>query len=316
MIDIRAPLALSSNNQLLVLDLLSVHLIRNINGSTIISYYPSQNLPTAKAKFLHMRIRLVGQSVYWKSILQKTQDPTFVLLAFMWHAMYSWDEALENLYEHICVLEGRVLKNAEMPPARELHVIGIYHFHYFSLLDHFSKHVLFIKDTPNPAMDALTELERISSQELLYRECDNLLNEIARLNSELSMQKQRLKNVMALVFSRINITMMETTIRDSTAMKQIAYLTMVFLPASFAAGIFGMNVDVINGTGRPITSYLALALPLTMVTAWIIIAFHIYPPGTSLFKRLGWPVFFICMISKQPERVARNLQRDYYSSLV
>jgi hypothetical protein len=92
-----------------------------------------------------------------------------------------------------------VLKNAEMPPARELHVIGIYHFHYFSLLDHFSKHVLFIKDTPNPAMDALSELERISSQELLYRECDNLLNEIARLHSELNMQKQRLKNVMALV---------------------------------------------------------------------------------------------------------------------
>ena len=80
-----------------------------------------------------------------------------------------------------------------------------------------------------------------------------------------------------------------------------------------------MNVDVINGTGGPITSYLALALPLTMVTAWIIIAFqseNIFPPGTSFVKRLGWPVVFISMISKKRERAARNLQPDYYSSIV
>jgi len=45
-----------------------------------------------------------GQSVYWQSMFQKSQDPTFVLLTFIWHAMYAWDEALENLYEHICSL--------------------------------------------------------------------------------------------------------------------------------------------------------------------------------------------------------------------
>jgi len=45
-----------------------------------------------------------GQSVYWQSIFQKTPDPTFVLLAFIWHAMYAWDEALESLYAHICTL--------------------------------------------------------------------------------------------------------------------------------------------------------------------------------------------------------------------
>jgi len=45
-----------------------------------------------------------GQSVYWQSMFQKSQDPTLVLLTFIWHAMYAWDEALENLYEHICSL--------------------------------------------------------------------------------------------------------------------------------------------------------------------------------------------------------------------
>lgn len=92
-----------------------------------------------------------------------------------------------------------MLSTAEMPPARELHVIGVYHFYYLSLLDQYTKHVTFIRNTPNPAMDALNEEERVLSQELLNKECDNLLNEIKRLQSDLDMQKQRLKNVMGLV---------------------------------------------------------------------------------------------------------------------
>jgi hypothetical protein len=55
--------ATSKDNRLLVLDLLSVHLIRNINGSTIISFHPSLNLPTTTAPFLHERIRFAGELV-------------------------------------------------------------------------------------------------------------------------------------------------------------------------------------------------------------------------------------------------------------
>lgn len=91
-----------------------------------------------------------------------------------------------------------MLSTAEMPPARELHVIGVYHFYYLSLLDQYTKNVIFIKNTPNPAMDVLGE-ERVWSRKLLNKECDNLLNEIKRLQSDLSMQKQRLGNVMRLV---------------------------------------------------------------------------------------------------------------------
>ncbi len=43
----------------------------------------------------------LGQSVYWQTIFQKDSDPTFVLLTFLWHAIYAWDEALEHLYVQI-----------------------------------------------------------------------------------------------------------------------------------------------------------------------------------------------------------------------
>ena len=50
------------DQRLLVLDLLSVHLVRNINGSTIISYHPTLNIPATTAKFLHERISFAGTS--------------------------------------------------------------------------------------------------------------------------------------------------------------------------------------------------------------------------------------------------------------
>jgi hypothetical protein len=86
-----------------------------------------------------------------------------------------------------------------MPLTRELHVIRAHHLHYLSLLDHYTKHVTFIKNTPNPAMDGINEADRLLSQKLLNRECDNLMNEIERLNAELNTQERRLKNVMDLV---------------------------------------------------------------------------------------------------------------------
>ena len=92
-----------------------------------------------------------------------------------------------------------MITTAEMPLTQELHVIRAHHLHYLSLLEHYQKHITFIKKTPNPAMQAINEAERKASQHLLNRECDNLMDEIKRLISELSMQERRLKNVMALV---------------------------------------------------------------------------------------------------------------------
>lgn len=52
----------SQGNRQLVLDLLSVHLIRHLDGSTIISFHPDINHPTTKAGYLHERIRFAGKS--------------------------------------------------------------------------------------------------------------------------------------------------------------------------------------------------------------------------------------------------------------
>ncbi|KAG6868349.1 hypothetical protein C0993_004689 [Termitomyces sp. T159_Od127] len=144
-----------------------------------------------------------------------------------------------------------------MALTQELHVIRAHHLHYTSLLEDYQKTVEFIKKTYNPAMDSVSPKERDYSEKLLVRECDNLLSEIERLGLGCKMQDRRLKNVMNLA-------------------------------------VFGMNIqNLVPDTVGTLAHYFEVAIPLTMVTIWIVVTFqskNIYPEGTSLFTRLGWPV--------------------------
>ncbi|KAJ6612791.1 hypothetical protein B0H10DRAFT_1806903 [Mycena sp. CBHHK59/15] len=308
-IDTQAPLFLYSNDHYLILDLLAIHLIRSTDGNTIISYHNHEN-DTTSATYLHERIRFAGQSVYWQNIFQKSPDPTFVLLTFIWHAMYAWDESLELLYAHICWIETQVLLTPDLHLTRELHKIRAHQLHYSALIEDFRKAVDFVLETPNPAMDVLSAEDRLFSRRLLERECKNLLIEIDRLEMGRNMQDKRLKNVMNLVFSTVNIgdskrmqQLTEAAVRDSAAMKQIAYLSMVFLPASFVAAIFGMNIKEISPqTHGSLSHYFETALPLTLVTIWVVMAFqshHMFGNETTMRMRLFWPVWMVKRMLKK-----------------
>ncbi|KAJ6511364.1 hypothetical protein C8R47DRAFT_963701 [Mycena vitilis] len=319
-IDTQAPLFLHSSDHYLILDLLAVHLIRRTDGNTIISYH-NNDTDTTSAAYLHERIRFAGQSVYWQSIFQKSPDPTFVLLTFIWHALYAWDESLELLYAHICYIETQVLTTSDLALTRELHIIRAHHLHYSALLSDFRKAVDFVRDTPNPAMDALPKEQRQFSRRLLEKECKNLLSEINRLEMGRSMQDKRLKNVMNLVFSSVNIgdskrmqQLTEAAVRDSAAMKQIAYLSMIFLPASFIAGIFGMNIKELSPeTHGSLSHYFETALPLTLVTAWIVMTFnskHLLGQDAPVWMRLFWPVWLVRRMIRQRRGQGRVYDLD------
>ena len=110
-------------------------------------------------------------------------------------------------------------------------------------------------------------------------------------------------------------------------MRQISYLTMAFLPASFAAvspfppswidfhylqTFFGMNVEELTpNTKGTLIKYFAIALPLTALTAWIVTSFQykgVLPEGSAAHKRLAWPVYLI--LKKIKERKAAMSRRE------
>jgi hypothetical protein len=102
--NICVPFSNPIENKMLLLDLLSIHMIRSTKGSTILTYHPDRDWCATTAQELYTRLKLVGRSVYWQNIFKNSVDPTFVFLALLWHALYAWDEALEILYEHFCWL--------------------------------------------------------------------------------------------------------------------------------------------------------------------------------------------------------------------
>jgi hypothetical protein len=139
---------------------------------------------------------------------------------------------------------------------QELHLIRAHLLHYGSLLDNFKKSIEFVRETPNCAMESTVHAANMQkSKKLLNKECDILIDQLKRLEQEREMQELRLRNVMNLVswicdplgffsrdvnphfqvFSRINIKETRVAVRDSAIMKQIAFLTMVFLPATCVA---------------------------------------------------------------------------------
>lgn len=83
----------------------------------------------------------------------------------------------------------------------ELHIIRAHLLHYESLLTDFNKSVVFIRETPNPAMDAIQQdsAKKVNEKDLFRRECGNLMSEIERLERSRETQHKRLNNVMNLV---------------------------------------------------------------------------------------------------------------------
>ncbi|KAJ7439283.1 hypothetical protein B0H11DRAFT_2356366 [Mycena galericulata] len=316
-IDTQAPLSLSFSDHILLPDVIAIHMVRSPRLSTIISYHPPHVHRTTAASVLRTRLLAAGQSVYWNKIFTSTiaTDPTFVLLALLWYPLYAFDEALQALYDHICSLESRVMATTDMTLTQQLHV------------------------TPNPVLEHPSDARSPETiafiTELMRKESANLLSEISRLEQSRSMQDNRLKNVMNLEFSSVNLVdsrrmreLTEATVRDSAAMKQIAYLTMFFLPASLAASIFGMNVQEINpGTYGTIPHYVALTLPLTAVTVWIIMAFQYrkdpnqpvhdddHETHKPTWSRFSWPLVTLrnLRFRRKGKGTSRNSKAATYS---
>ncbi|KAJ7768761.1 hypothetical protein B0H14DRAFT_2968337 [Mycena olivaceomarginata] len=303
-IDTQAPLRLRSTNQLLLPDILAIHMVRLPGLSTLISYHPPHTHRTTAAHTLRTRLLAAGQSVYWNKIFEKTisHDPTFVLLALLWYPLYAFDESLDALYLHISWLEGRVIATTDMTLTQQLHVVRAHLLHYASLLDDFRKSVLFVSRTPNPMLEHPSDeaqAEKIAFvKQLMKNESTNLLDEIARLEQNRSMQEKRLKNVMDLRNLEDSKTMQrltEAAVRDSAGARYPCLDNLIHPQA-----VFGMNVNILaDDTHGTLAHYFAFAVPLTAITVWVIMAFQYRKKDpshlihdenyVSVWDKFSWP---------------------------
>jgi hypothetical protein len=299
---LRLRSVLSPAEKYLLQDLLALHMIRSSDpsGSTIISYHPSAQWNRTTAERLKNLLHKVGESVYWQKIFEQSKDPTFFFLAILWYALYAWDESLDHLYIHMNWLETNGLSTNDNNLTTELHTIQAQLLHYASLLEEFRKSVTFIRNTPSPVLESseFTDHARRDTNKLMRKECDNLLSEIERLDFQLRNITDLAKATVNFVDSRRMQDLTVATVRDSAAMKQISYLTMIFLPASFVAAVFGMNVrEITDDATETLSHYAAVSIAFTVLTAWLVVAFQshspFHEPGSGFWRRLSWPFSYV-----------------------
>ena len=228
------------------MDLLAIHMIRDAKFNTIISYNPESTGPSTSAARLHSLMLLVGHSVYWSHIFSTSTDPTFLFLAILWYPLYAWDESFELLHNYIsslvrrahaglklllkCIQVSDILKS----PAKYLCYLQALQgrlLHYESLLDSYQASVSFIEKTPNPVVESLGtyEAQRKASNELMKKECDNLLNEINRLEKRRRTLKNRVKNLLDIVNSDQTKALIEATHSGSATLTKVTTFALPIL---------------------------------------------------------------------------------------
>ena len=76
-----------------------------------------------------------------------------------------------------------------------------------------------------------------------------------------------------------------------------------------------MNVAEINpGTKEHLSNFAIATVLLTLFTAWLVIAlqFHssFWPPGSGVFRRIAWPVFYVAKLIKDARERRGNVRRN------
>ncbi|KAF9010947.1 hypothetical protein BDZ89DRAFT_1077974 [Hymenopellis radicata] len=241
-IDTHAPLILQSCNRIIVHDLLGIHAVATGPTTTIpVPLSPTSHpreIPSPMHPRLHLlsntRVLATGRSVHWSDLYRTTADPTLHVLA---PAL-----TLEVITAEVIWLEAHTLST------EDAHTQTYLHTHQLHLIRDFRKTVEFLRDTPHPVME---------SHAVFKRECTSLLNDIERLEETRAMLDGRVGNAMDLAFS--SVTNEDSKRMQALTMKQIAYITMVYLPASFSAAIFGMNTVELNDSRPKLYLYFAIA---------------------------------------------------------
>ena len=76
-----------------------------------------------------------------------------------------------------------------------------------------------------------------------------------------------------------------------------------------------MNVAEINpGTKEHLANFAIATVLLTVFTAWLVIALQLHssfwPPGSGVFRRIAWPVFYVAKLIKDARERRGNARRN------
>jgi hypothetical protein len=217
---------------------------------------------------------------------QALQDP-FILLDIVFDELYiQLDTVAWKLGGVFGEMEGKILHRASKPgsAADRIDFVGLHNI---------SKHVIYLREGVEASLQTLQQLTRhhgqSNSESALRNSTQDSLEYCRTLFQSTQLRlvslEKRTANLINLSFNLVTQQDSRVMQKDSSSMKTIAAMTLIFLPAGTVAAMFGsqffnLSVDS-NGVPQFVISPLfwifwAISIPITVVLV-VLWQWYVYP---------------------------------------
>lgn len=225
-------------------------------------------------------------------------DPFWVYLRIGDELANLHDESVWAIRTHVRNIEkGEKPQGQQHPDFRRLHDLARHAIHVTETLDVSMQTlaaVLSQHKEMRPEATGKVRLWRNVRQRLLAHKqvIDNLRCRSQSNQDRLQNEIQLAFNLVALEDSRTSIGISRAAKTDSTAMKTISILTLIFLPPTFTCAVFSMSFFHYDAGGNgwavspQIWIYWAFAVPLTVVSAAMYYLWQASLSSPTLFRQL------------------------------
>ena len=219
--------------------------------------------------------------------------------------VHEWDNFLDISNTHISILENKIYEEpADESRAPELWTNSNQWLKIERLM---FVHADLVKEL-RLRLDDLTD-DIATEANWLEAESSNF----DRLNN--SVQEDLVKptaNLADLMYKSVGIRDSRQSIQLSTSMWRLSWITFIFLPLTFIAGFFGMNVDTF--VRQPsIKWYFIIAVPfmLCVIVLWYVLKHVLARQRQSQYRRGIYEEFFHDLAVEHPQVWSRVGPRDY-----
>jgi hypothetical protein len=194
-----------------------------------------------------------------------------------------WEENLRYLDKEIKRISFREIRNPKLEINSELHdrredlahikagLIETAMYIPAEVKEYFARHPLWT-----------------SSSRIRIDNWKRLIEEATKLEAFLMETFQLFMSSVSVQDSRLSIEQSSLSIDQARRGSQLTFLAFIYVPLSFVTGIFGMNIQQINGSGLNIWVCFVALVPVIFVTLLVFLAVKLYGSRKGARKKLAY----------------------------
>ncbi|MDA3844835.1 MAG: magnesium/cobalt transporter CorA [Candidatus Kapabacteria bacterium] len=182
----------------------------------------------------------------------KKSGPDYLMFALLDIVVDNYLYNISLLGEKIDLLEERMLKDANQSLAEEINT--------------YKRDLIFLRKTINPAKEMIIQLSKLET-DLLDDSTDIHLKELV---DNINQAYETAESYREILSDQLNIFHMTMSSKLNDIMKFLTVFSVIFIPLTFIAGIYGTNFDVLPELHYKYSYFIMLGLMLSLALGMMV----------------------------------------------